>query len=62
MMDTSYTRVALYIATKYADQGTRLIPTESIQAIGLFEQAASIELVNFSQYAQVIVFEALAKP
>ena len=54
--------ICRYIAAKYADQGTKLIPTESIQAIGLFEQAASIEQVNFSQHAQVIIFEMLAKP
>ena len=54
--------ICRYIAAKYANQGTKLIPTESIQAIGLFEQAASIEQLNFSQHAQVIIFETLAKP
>ncbi|KAJ6528237.1 thioredoxin-like protein [Mycena vulgaris] len=39
--------ICRYLAEKYADQGTPLLPTD-LKAKALFEQAASIELANFS--------------
>jgi len=55
--------ICRYIALKYADQGTRkLIPTDSLREIALFEQAASIEQNNFNEYARTIVYELVAKP
>ncbi|KIL56807.1 hypothetical protein M378DRAFT_16738 [Amanita muscaria Koide BX008] len=42
--------IARYIATKYADQGPKLIPTD-LKVSALFEQAASIEMSNFQPSA-----------
>ena len=53
--------ISRYIATKYADQGTPLIPTDP-KARALFEQAASIETSNFDPYASGIFFQKLLKP
>lgn len=52
--------IARYIAVKYADQGTKLIPSD-LKGRALFEQAASIEKANFDSYARTIVFEKWAK-
>ncbi|KAF6748106.1 glutathione S-transferase [Ephemerocybe angulata] len=52
--------ISRYIAEKYADQGTPLIPTE-LKAKGLFEQAASIEQSNFDAYANPAVYEMIIK-
>ncbi|KIL66458.1 hypothetical protein M378DRAFT_103526 [Amanita muscaria Koide BX008] len=52
--------IARYIAIKYADQGTKLIPSD-LKGRALFEQAASIEKANFDSYARTIVFEKWAK-
>ncbi|KAF8166573.1 glutathione S-transferase-like protein [Mycena galopus ATCC 62051] len=38
--------IARYLAEKYADQGTVLLPTD-LKGKALFEQAASIEFANF---------------
>ncbi|KAJ7254590.1 glutathione S-transferase, partial [Mycena rebaudengoi] len=38
--------ICRYIAEKYADQGTPLLPTD-LKAKALFEQAASFEAMNF---------------
>ncbi|KAG6846724.1 hypothetical protein H0H93_012222, partial [Arthromyces matolae] len=54
--------ICRYIATKYADQGTKLIPTDSdLKARALFEQAASIEQSNFEAFAGPAVYENLFK-
>ncbi|KAF5339184.1 hypothetical protein D9611_011203 [Ephemerocybe angulata] len=53
--------ICRYIAEKYADQGTALIPRD-LKAKGLFEQAASVELSNFDYYATRAVFEVVYKP
>ncbi|KAJ2918299.1 hypothetical protein MD484_g2145, partial [Candolleomyces efflorescens] len=53
--------IARYIAEKYADQGTPLIPKD-LQAKARFEQAASIEAFNFDPYTGKAVFEKLFKP
>ncbi|KAG6843434.1 hypothetical protein H0H93_001051, partial [Arthromyces matolae] len=52
--------ICRYIATKYADQGTKLIPTEP-KANALFEQAASIEQSNFDAFAAPAVYENVFK-
>ncbi|PFH48361.1 hypothetical protein AMATHDRAFT_150070 [Amanita thiersii Skay4041] len=52
--------ICRYIATKYASQGTSLVPTEP-KANALFEQAASIELSNFDAFAAPAVYEKLFK-
>ncbi|KAG6810036.1 hypothetical protein H0H92_013626 [Tricholoma furcatifolium] len=53
--------ICRYIALKYADQGTKLIPTD-LKGIALFEQAASIELSNFSDLVERAVHENYFKP
>lgn len=53
--------IARYIAEKYADQGTSLIPKD-LKAKGIFEQAASVEQSNFDVYASAAVFENVFKP
>ncbi|KAF8711471.1 hypothetical protein AX14_013276 [Amanita brunnescens Koide BX004] len=52
--------ISRYIATKYADQGTPLIPTDP-KANALFEQAASIEASNFDPSASRIAWEKVCK-
>ncbi|KAF8072245.1 glutathione S-transferase [Lyophyllum atratum] len=53
--------IARYIAAKYADQGTKLIPT-GLKENALFEQACSIEQSNFDASASGAVFEKVFKP
>ncbi|GLB40879.1 putative glutathione S-transferase [Lyophyllum shimeji] len=53
--------ICRYIAAKYADQGTNLVPT-GLKQNALFEQAASIEQSNFEPSAYGAVFENLFKP
>jgi glutathione S-transferase len=48
-----------YIATKYAGQGTPLIPWK-LHENALFHQAASVEL-NFNEHVEKAVFENLVK-
>ncbi|GLB40730.1 putative GST superfamily protein [Lyophyllum shimeji] len=50
-----------YIATKYADQGTALIPTD-LKENTLFEQAASIETSNFDPLTLAAIVEGIYKP
>jgi glutathione S-transferase len=52
--------IARYIAEKYADQGTKLLPTEFVSRIR-FEQAASIEQNIFHPYAMGVVHEKVGK-
>ncbi|KAG9042341.1 hypothetical protein FS837_010974 [Tulasnella sp. UAMH 9824] len=55
--------IARYLATKYADQGPKLLPDPSdLKAVALFEQAASIEQSNFDTYACVIAHEKYYNP
>lgn len=55
--------IARYIALKYPDQGTPLVPSPTdLQAWALFEQAASLEYSNFELFAKQIVFEKVFKP
>ncbi|KAJ7071777.1 glutathione S-transferase [Mycena belliarum] len=53
--------ICRYLAEKYADRGTALIPTEP-KAKARFEQGASIEFANFHPYAVPIIMEGLGKP
>ncbi|KAF9236274.1 glutathione S-transferase [Melanogaster broomeanus] len=48
--------ICRHIATKYASQGTALIPTDP-KAYALFEQAASIETSNFDPFASGLAWE-----
>ncbi|KAK1232624.1 hypothetical protein PQX77_004244 [Marasmius sp. AFHP31] len=55
--------ICTYLATKYADQGTRLIPPASdLQATAKYEQAASIEGYHFDPYVSKAVAEAVFMP
>ncbi|KAG8919197.1 hypothetical protein FRC00_011633, partial [Tulasnella sp. 408] len=55
--------IARYLATKYAEQGPKLLPDPSdLKAVALFEQAASIEQSNFDTYACVIAHEKYYNP
>jgi glutathione S-transferase len=53
--------ICAYIATKYANQGTPLIPTE-LKANALYQQALSTEVFAFSEYADKAVAETVFKP
>ncbi|KAG9007848.1 hypothetical protein FRB90_009203 [Tulasnella sp. 427] len=55
--------ITRYIATKYANQGTKLLPDPSdLKAVALFEQAACIEQADFDPYASEIAVEKVFKP
>ncbi|KAA1466934.1 glutathione S-transferase-like protein [Dentipellis sp. KUC8613] len=53
--------IGRYIATKWAAQGTSLIPTD-LEKLALFEQAASIELTSFDGYAVRYAVEKIFNP
>ncbi|KAJ7088738.1 glutathione S-transferase [Mycena belliarum] len=53
--------ICRYLAEKYADQGTPLVPT-GIPAKALFEQAASIEVATFYPLVFKIAMEAVYNP
>ena len=54
--------IARYIATKYKDQGTPLIPDPSdLKATALLDQAISIEGSNFDPYASGVAVEKIFK-
>jgi glutathione S-transferase len=53
--------ITRYLATKYADQGTKLIPT-GVKECALYEQAASTEVSNFDPAASGITYEKIFKP
>jgi len=48
--------ICRYIATKWADQGTQLIPTD-LKEYAIFEQGASIETANFDPSAMKVASE-----
>jgi glutathione S-transferase len=50
-----------YIAAKYANQGTPLLPTE-LKANALFQQAASSEIFQFSDNIMKAAEEMMLKP
>ena len=58
--------ITRYIATKYAAQGTKLLPDpstpEGLKALAKFEQAASIEQSHFDPPAFGAIFEHVFKP
>ncbi|KAJ7486766.1 glutathione S-transferase [Mycena latifolia] len=53
--------ICRYLAEKYAEQGTPLIPT-TLKDKALFEQAASIEFANFTPPATKVGIEVMYKP
>ncbi|KAG8987417.1 hypothetical protein FRB90_003357 [Tulasnella sp. 427] len=55
--------ISRYIAAKYANQGTKLLPDPSdLKAVALFEQAASVELADFDPPASGLAYEKIIKP
>lgn len=54
--------IARYLATKYADQGTPLLPDPSdLKALAILDQAISVEVNNFEPYACGITKEKVFK-
>ena len=53
--------ICYYIAAKYPNQGTPLLPTE-LKANALFHQAASVEIFHFTDNILKAVEEMLYKP
>jgi glutathione S-transferase len=53
--------ISRYLELKYKGKGTELIPSKNAGAVGLFEQAASIETSYFDPYAGGIVYERAFK-
>ncbi|KAF9058387.1 glutathione S-transferase [Rhodocollybia butyracea] len=54
--------ICRYLATQYADQGTKLIPdVYSIKCCALFEQAVLCEALNFDPYASKAGYENVIK-
>ncbi|KDR68560.1 hypothetical protein GALMADRAFT_256820 [Galerina marginata CBS 339.88] len=53
--------ISYYIASKYPNQGTPLIPSE-LKANALFMQASSTETAAFNDYAEKAVAETVFKP
>jgi hypothetical protein len=55
--------ICRYIATKYADQGTKLIPDANAdpKTIALFEQALSVECCQYAQCSGFIMYETIVK-
>ncbi|KAK0469403.1 glutathione S-transferase [Desarmillaria tabescens] len=54
--------ISRYIALKYESQGTKLIPTDDLKKIALFEQAASVEQSSFDPYVTTVGMEKIIKP
>jgi len=50
-----------YLASKYPNQGTPLIPTE-LKANALFHQAVSVAISHFNVYVEKIIFENFYGP
>ncbi|KAJ7253642.1 glutathione S-transferase [Mycena rebaudengoi] len=53
--------ICRYIVDKYANQGTKLVPTD-LKGRAVFEQAASNEYSNFDPFCSRVVSEAVFKP
>ncbi|EEB97026.1 hypothetical protein MPER_03739 [Moniliophthora perniciosa FA553] len=52
--------IARYLAMKYHDRGSKLIPDmENLKAVTMFEQAASVEMSNFDPYAGQAAWEGI---
>jgi len=55
--------ICRYLAAKYKDQGTKLVPDAAdIKATALFEQWASVEKDNYDVFASNIVSQKLFNP
>lgn len=53
--------IVYYIATKYATQGTLLIPSD-LHAVGLLHQALAVEVAYFSDSAEKAIHESIINP
>jgi hypothetical protein len=55
--------ICRYIATKYANQGTKLIPDANAdpKTIALFEQALSAECCQFAPCSGIVMYESVVK-
>ncbi|KAK7045332.1 hypothetical protein VNI00_007581 [Paramarasmius palmivorus] len=56
--------ICRYVAIKYANQGTKLVPDptkDGLEALALFEQAASIETSDFDWFTAKAVYENVFK-
>jgi len=53
--------IVWYIAFKYADQGTALIPS-SLQGQALVQQALWVEVSHFNHWANIVIDEGVRKP
>ncbi|KAG6908219.1 hypothetical protein DXG01_005691 [Tephrocybe rancida] len=53
--------ICRYIATKYSNQGTKLLPMD-IKDYAIFEQVASVEQSHFNQSAEGVISENIFKP
>ncbi|KAG7089078.1 hypothetical protein E1B28_010787 [Marasmius oreades] len=54
--------IARYLAAKYPQKGLKLIPDPNdVKAVGLYDQAVSVETANFSTIAGRAVFENMFK-
>ncbi|KAG9032901.1 hypothetical protein FRB95_000835, partial [Tulasnella sp. JGI-2019a] len=55
--------IARYLATKYADQGTRLLPDPTdLKAMALLDQSLSVETSNFDPSVSAITREGIIVP
>lgn len=54
--------ICYYIASKYADQGVKLLPDPTdLQGNATFQKWASVEKDNWDHYASPMVFEKIFK-
>ena len=54
--------ICYYIASKYADQGPKLLPDAAdIKGNAMFQQWASVERDNWDKYAHPMIFEKIIK-
>lgn len=55
--------ICYYIASKYADQGVKLLPDATdLKGNANFQKWASVEKDNWDSYASPLVFEKFFKP
>lgn len=60
MLFTESRAISRYLAAKYADKGTKLLPDPTdLKAIALLEQWFSVELDNYDHFAHDIVEQKL---
>ncbi|KAG8852113.1 hypothetical protein FRB96_008914 [Tulasnella sp. 330] len=55
--------IARYLATKYAEQGVKLLPDpKDLKAMALADQSMSVEMSNFYPYVSGIAYQAVFMP